>query len=373
MPQTPTPIRTPLTELLGINLPILQSGMRRVAGADLVAEVSNAGGLGILAGLYLNADALRTEIQRVRSLTDRPFGVNLWLHPDLAPPIQAASLPEETVQEVQGALNQIRAGMGLEPRQNRPNTAPNVIDEAFEVILEERVPVWSIGLGDPGRERVERCHERGVRVIAMATTVEDAQVLAESGVDAIVAQGSEAGGHRSVWRTDRPPADVGTLALVPQMVDTFSVPIIAAGGIVDGRGLLAALALGASGVMLGTRFVATRESMAPDFWKQALIEKSSSDTWITDAFSGLRARAVRNRFAEEYTASGAPRLPGLLQTSTAQDIYDAALKRGDAEHFPLFSGQGLGLIHDLPGAAEVVLALVEEARAALAGLPEGLR
>ncbi len=372
MPQPRASLRTPLTDLLGIDVPILQSGMRRVAGVDLAAEVSNAGGLGILAGLYLGTDALRAEIQRLRSLTDRPFGVNLWLLPDLAPPIDAASLPEETIQEVQGTLNRIRRDLGLEPRQSRPHNAPDVIDEAFEVILDERVPVWSIGLGDPGPERVRRCHERGIRVIAMATTVEDAQALAASGVDAIVAQGSEAGGHRSVWRKDRTPSDVGTMALVPQMVDTLGVPVIAAGGIVDGRGLLAALALGASGVMLGTRFVATRESKAPDFWKQALIEKGSSDTWITDAFSGLRARTIRNRFSEEYTASGAPLLPGLLQTSTAQDIYDAAVKRGDGEHFPMFSGQGLGLIHDLPGAAEGVEALVEEARRARAGLPDGL-
>ncbi len=370
MPQRPASLRTPLIDLLGIDLPILQSGMRRVAGADLAAEVSNAGGLGILAGLYLGAAGLRSEIQRLRSLTDRPFGVNLWLHPDLTPPIDAATLPEETVEAVQGELNRFRQDMGLESRHNRPANAPDVIDEAFEAILEERVPVWSIGLGDPGPERVRRCHERGIKVIAMATTVEDAQVLAASGVDAIVAQGSEAGGHRSVWVKDRPPGDVGTLALVPQMVDTVGVPVIAAGGIVDGRGLLAALALGASGVMLGTRFVATRESMAPAFWKQALIEKSGSDTWITDAFSGLPGRTLRNRFSAEYTASGAPRLPGLLQTSAAQDIYEAAARRGDSEHFPMFSGQGLGLIHDLPGAAEVVVALVEEARAALARLPD---
>ncbi len=370
MPQRPASLRTPLIDLLGIDLPILQSGMRRVAGADLAAEVSNAGGLGILAGLYLGAAGLRSEIQRLRSLTDRPFGVNLWLHPDLTPPIDAATLPEETVEAVQGELNRFRQDMGLESRHNRPANAPDVIDEAFETILEERVPVWSIGLGDPGPERVRRCHERGIKVIAMATTVEDAQVLAASGVDAIVAQGSEAGGHRSVWVKDRPPGDVGTLALVPQMVDTVGVPVIAAGGIVDGRGLLAALALGASGVMLGTRFVATRESMAPAFWKQALIEKSGSDTWITDAFSGLPGRTLRNRFSAEYTASGAPRLPGLLQTSAAQDIYEAAARRGDSEHFPMFSGQGLGLIHDLPGAAEVVVALVEEARAALARLPD---
>lgn len=372
MAQRPAPVRTPLTELLGIDVPILQSGMGRVAGADLVAQVSGAGGLGILAGLRLGAAELRAQIRRLRELTDRPFGVNLWLHPDLAPPIQAAALPGETVQAVQGRLNQFREELGLKLREDPPASVPDVIDEAFEAILDERVPVWSIGLGDPGPERVRRCHERGVRVIAMATSVEDAQALAASGVDAIVAQGSEAGGHRSVWSKDRRPADVGTLALIPQVVDAVSVPVIAAGGIVDGRGLLAALALGASGVMLGTRFVATRESLAPAFWKQALVERGGGETWITDTFTGLRARTLRNRFSEEYTASGAPRLPGLLQTSAAQDIYDAAVRQGDAEHFPLYSGQGLGLIHNLPGAAEVVASLIEEARAALARLPEGL-
>lgn len=370
-------MRTPLTDLLGIDVPILQSGMRHVAGPDLVAEVCNAGGLGILAGLGLGGEELRAQIRRVRELTDRPFGINLWLHPDVEHPIDPASIPEETFQEVQGTLNRFRERLDLQPRQDRPPGLRDVFEEAFEVILDERVAVWSIGLGDPGPERVRRCHERGVRVIAMATAVEDARTLAASGVDAIVAQGSEAGGHRSAWVKDRPPSDVGTLALVPQMVDAVGVPvgipIIAAGGIADGRGLLAALALGASGVMLGTRFVATRESKAGDFWKQALVERDSAETWITDAFSGLRARGLRNRLSEEYTASGAPRLPGLLQSGAAQDIYNAAAKRGDGEHFPMYSGQSLGLIHDLPGAAEVVTQMIEEARAAMAALPEGLR
>lgn len=366
-------MRTPLTDLLGIDVPILQSGMRHVAGPDLVAEVCNAGGLGILAGLGLGGEELGAQIRRVRELTNRPFGINLWLHPDVEHPVDPAAISEATLQEVQGTLNRFRERLDLRARQDRPPGLRDVFEEAFEVILEERVAVWSIGLGDPGPERVRRCQERGVRVIAMATNVEDARTLAASGVDAIVAQGSEAGGHRSAWVKDRPLSDVGTLALVPQMVDAVSVPVIAAGGIADGRGLLAALALGASGVMLGTRFVATRESKAGDFWKQALVERDSAETWITDAFSGMRARGLRNRFSEEYTASGAPRLPGLLQSGAAQDIYNAAAQRGDGEHFPMYSGQSLGLIHDLPGAAEVVRQLVEEARAAMAALPEGLR
>jgi nitronate monooxygenase len=373
MSQRLVPWRTRLTDLLGIDVPILQSGMGRVAGPDLVAEVSGAGGLGILAGLRLGAAELRSQIRRVRERTDRPFGVNLWLHPDLAPPVRASAVPEETIRAVQGTLNRFRDQLGLEHRENPPAALPDVIDEAFEVILEERVPVWSIGLGDPGPERVRRCRERGVRVIAMATTVEDAQALAASGVDAIVAQGSEAGGHRSTWVKDRPPGDVGTLALVPQVVDAVSAPVIAAGGIVDGRGVVAALALGASGVMLGTRFVATRESMAPDFWKRALVEGGGSSTAVTDAFTGYRARTVRNQFSEEYAASGAPRLPGLLQSSAAMDIYEAASRRGDGEHFPMYSGQGIGLIHDLPGAAEVVAHLMDEARAAMMELQKGMR
>jgi nitronate monooxygenase len=366
-------LRTPLTDLLGIDVPILQSGMGRVAGPELAAEVSRAGGLGILAGLRLNADELRRQISRLRELTDRPFGVNLWLHPEIETPVDAGTLPEDLVEIVQDTLNRFREQMDLPTTLERPKGMPDVVEEAFEAILDERVPVFSIGLGDPGAERVRRCHERGIKVIAMAATVEDARALAASGVDAIVAQGGEAGGHRSTWVKRKSPADVGTFALVPQVVDAVSMPVIAAGGIADGRGLLAALALGASGVMLGTRFVATRESQAPEFWKRSLLERQSEETTITNVFTGLHARAVRNTFADEYAASGAPLLPPLVQSNAAEDIYMAAAKRGDGEHFPQFAGQSLGLIHDLPGAAEVVERIVEEARATMARLPEGLR
>jgi nitronate monooxygenase len=365
-------LRTSLCDLLNIEYPILQSGMGSVAGPELVAEVSRAGGLGILAGLRLSANQLRRGIQRVRELTDRPFGVNLWLHSQIRPPVDPAALPEESVRRVQETLNTFRAQLGIPATMGRPGPVPDVIDEAFEVILEERVPVWSIGLGNPGREMVARCRERGVKVIAMVATVDDARAVAASGVDAVVAQGSEAGGHRSTWvkPASRDTAQVGAMALIPQIVDAVDVPVIAAGGIADGRGIVAALALGAVGALLGTRFVATHDSAAGEFWKKALLEQGSDATTVTDAFTGLYARTLRSVFTEGYAASDAPVLPALLQSSAAQDIYAAATQQQNREYFPMHAGQSVGMVHDLPGAAEVVETLVREARAALRALGE---
>jgi nitronate monooxygenase len=368
-------LRTSLCDLLGIEVPILQSGMGNVAGPDLVAEVSRAGGLGILAGLYLTAEELRRRIGEVRALTDHPFGVNLWLHPALRPPVDVAQIPEGTVSAVHGALNRFRERLGIPNTLARPRPVPDLIEEAFEVILEERVPVWSIGLGDPGPEMVRRCRERGVKVIAMVATVDEARAVARSGVDAVVAQGGEAGGHRSTWAKPASPESVtiGTMALVPQVVDAVEVPVIAAGGIADGRGLVAALALGAGGILLGTRFVATRESAAPAFYKKALLERGSDATTLTPVFSGLPARALRNTFSDEYATSGAPVLPPLVQRHAAEDIYAKAAAIQDGEYFPMWAGQGTGLIHGLPGAAEVVHAIVREAHAVLAALPQRVR
>jgi nitronate monooxygenase len=198
--------------------------------------------------------------------------------------------------------------------------------------------------------------------MAMVANVDDARAAADAGVDIIVAQGAEAGGHRSAWRADA-RADVGVFALVPEVVDAVNVPVVAAGGIADGRGLVAARALGAAGVLLGTRFVATRESMAPDFWKQAILRSSSDATTVTRAFTGLPARVLRNRFQQEYDASSAPVLPGLLQAALEQDIWMAAARGNQPDYFPLFAGQSVGVIRDLPGAGEVVAAIVREAEA----------
>jgi nitronate monooxygenase len=351
-----------LTRLLNIPHPIMQSGMGRVAGPDLAAEVSRAGGLGILGGLNVPPDDLRAQIRRVRELTDRPFGVNLWLHPELRPPIDPRRLPAPDIAKVNAALNPARRAVGVPESDSPPPPPPDVLPAAIDVVLDEQVPLWSVGLGLPGGDLVARCHGRGVRVMAMVANVDDARAAADAGVDIIVAQGAEAGGHRSAWRADA-RTDVGVFALVPEVVDAVNVPVVAAGGIADGRGLVAARALGAAGVLLGTRFVATRESMAPDFWKQAILRSSSDATTVTRAFTGLPARVLRNRFQQEYDASSAPVLPGLLQAALEQDIWMAAARGNQPDYFPLFAGQSVGVIRDLPGAGEVVAAIVREAEA----------
>lgn len=364
-------LHTPLCNLLGVEYPILQSGMGRIAGPDLVAEVSRAGGLGILAGLQVPPDDLRKAIAQVRSSTDRPFGVNLWLHEAMQPPVDPASIPTTVVDAVQGELNRFRQRLGTTPQSGPPQPLPDLIAAQFEVLLEERVPVFSVGLGDPGAERVARCKERGIPVMAMACTLDDARALERSGVDVIVAQGSDAGGHRSTWvkRSSPQSASVGTLSLVPEIVDAVSVPVVAAGGIADGRGLVAALALGAQGVLLGTRFVATLESMAPPFFKELLVNAGGDSTRVTDVFTGLYGRAIRNRFMEEYEASRAPVLPPLLQSGAAMDIYAASATRGNPDDFPMFAGQSLGIIRDVPRASDVVHDLVRDAERVLRGLP----
>jgi nitronate monooxygenase len=363
--------RTALCDLLGIDYPILQSGMGSAAGPDLVAEVSKAGGLGILGGVGIAPEELRKRIREVRAATTKPFGLNLWLHTELSPPVDVGTVSDATVHTIQSTLNRFRERLAIPTTHARPPAAPDYIGAAFEVMLEERVPVWSIGLGNPGADMVRRCHERGVKIVAMVATVDDARAVAASGVDVVVAQGGEAGGHRSTWVKGATPdaANVGAIALVPQVVDAVRVPVVAAGGLADGRGLVAALALGATGILLGTRFVATRESSAPEFWKKTLLERDSEATTITDSFTGLYARAVANTYTREYKDSGAPVFPTLVQSRAAQDIVAASVKQNDREYYPMWSGQSVGLIHDLPGAGEVVHAIIREARAVMAALP----
>jgi nitronate monooxygenase len=367
---TAAALRTGLCERLGITRPVISSGMGGVAMAPLVAAVSNAGGLGVLAGLNVPVDRLEGNIAQVRTATDRPFGVNLWLHTELQPPTDPASIDESTIAAAQTTLNRFRHELGLPavPTGMRPEPGPDLIAAAIEVILEQRPAVFSIGLGHPGAELVGRCHDEEIAVMAMATTVEDAEVLASEGVDIIVAQGSEAGGHRSTW-VKRPPetSSVGTMALVPAVVDAVAhrgsraTSVVAAGGIADGRGLVAALALGAEAVLLGTRFVATRESRAAEFWKDRLVTSHGEDTVVTDRLTGYHARVVANELVARHEG---PVLPSLLQARLAADLYAA----GHPEYFPMHAGQSVDLIRDLPGAAEVVERICAEAEAVLAGL-----
>jgi nitronate monooxygenase len=360
-----TPRATAVCKLLGIRYPIVQSGMSRVAGPELVAAVSNAGGLGILAALRLEPNDLRAQIRRIRDLTAMPFGVNLWLHPGVVSPIAPESIDPRALDAAQRKLNEVRARMGIAPSSAAPARFPELVARNFDVIVEERVPVWSIGLGNPPAEMVGRCQARGIRVMGMVTNVEDARALADCGVDVIVAQGTEAGGHRSNWTGER-REEAATFVILPKIADAVSQPVLAAGGIVDGRGLVAALSLGASGVMLGTRFIATRESIAPDFFKDSVVKAGPGDTDVSPAFTGLPMRVLRNAFTAEY--GNAPVLPPMLQSGAAEDIFKAAMGRSDARYAAMPAGESAGLITDLPSAADVVRRIVEEAERTLSAL-----
>jgi nitronate monooxygenase len=293
--------------------------------------------------------------------------VNLLFAPELQRPERTGDYDDQTAERVQQALNPMREALGLPTQTTCPETPPNRIPEAIDVVLEEEVPVLSIGLGCPTPDIVEACHRRNVKLIAMVTTAHDAIVIEAAGLDAIVAQGAEAGGHRSHFEKPQRSelADIGTVALIPEVVDAVRIPVIAAGGVVDGRGLVSALALGAKGVLMGTRFVATRESMVTAQYKQALLEHSGENTALTDVLSGRFARAIRNTYIERYTATQAPVLPFPLQHLATADIRQKAAAQENPGYQYMWSGQGVGTIRDLPGAADVIETTITEARTLL--------
>jgi nitronate monooxygenase len=343
---------TPLCRRLGIALPIVQAPM---AGGwttpALVAAVANAGGLGMLAAARLSPHELRLQVEAVRAATDRPFGVNFLLAPPDAPPSDAGAM--------QQALAPGRERFGLGAGPGRLSLPPSQLAEQLAYMSEAKIPIVGFAMGDPA-PFVARIKEHGGFVVAMATTVADAMRLEAGGADAIVAQGGEAGGHRSLLdgAAGADPPLVGTLALVPQVVDAVRVPVIAAGGIMDGRGVLAALSLGAQAAQLGTRFLLARESGAFPAYRRRLREATETDTVMTRAISGRPARALRNELVRAVDGAGTTPLPWPYQALAADDIYRAAVRAGDADWAPLLSGQGLRLACDEASAADIVGSIV---------------
>jgi nitronate monooxygenase len=266
------------------------------------------------------------------------------------------------------ALAPWRAEVGLPPRTAPEPLAPHA--ERLRVVVEERVPVLSFTFGTLPPEDLAALRRAGVFVMGTATTVREARALAASGIDAIVAQGAEAGGHRGTFLDPPERALVGTLALVPRVVDAVALPVVAAGGIMDGRGIAAALALGARAASLGTAFLACPESGASRPYKDALLAPPAEDdgTAITRAFSGRAARGLRNRFLEEM--ADAPVLPYPLQHAMTADLRREAARAGRGELLSLWAGQGAPLARARP-AADLVRDLVRETEEALARLVDG--
>jgi len=327
---------------------------------ELVAAVSAAGGLGFLAGAYLTPEQILAAGRAVRERTERPFGLNLF-----APlPAPAPADPGPMLSR----LARYHAELGL-PEPVLPEAPVFRHEEQFAAALECGAAVFSFTFGLLPESEVAALHARGTFVIGTATTVTEAVQLAESGVDAVVVQGSEAGAHRGTFAAPFEASFIGTLALVPQTVDAVEVPVIASGGIMDGRGIAAVLALGASAVQMGTAFLTTEEAGIPEVHKQAIFQAHEHETRVTRAFSGRPARGIVNRFMAEVESSEAPGmvLPYPLQNDLTRTLRTAAARQGRPEFLSLWAGQGLRLARRLP-AGELVAKLVEETAAVVGRL-----
>ncbi|SEN36128.1 nitronate monooxygenase family protein [Paenibacillus sp. OV219] len=348
-------LETNVTRLLRIKYPIIQAPM---AGGPttpgLVAAVSNAGGLGSLGAGYLAPEQVRSAIREIRQLTDRPFGVNLFV-----PEESRAS--DETISKMNEVLNGYREKLGIDANPAIPKYSES-FEEQAEVLLEENVPVFSFTFGIPSAKRLEAMRQQGIVLVGTATTVDEAMKLEAAGVHAITAQGSEAGGHRGTFLKKAEESLIGTMALVPQMVDLVSVPVIASGGIMDGRGLVASLALGASAVQMGTAFLACSESGAHTAFKQKILTANEDSTEITSVYSGKAARGIRTEFMREMEAytSDIPEYP--IQNALTRDIRQAAARANNPEYMSLWAGQGLRLAGERTAAetVEVVIKQAEE-------------
>ncbi|MFN9162191.1 MAG: NAD(P)H-dependent flavin oxidoreductase [Alphaproteobacteria bacterium] len=313
-------LRTPLCDMLGIKYPILLAGMGGVSYAEVCAAVSEAGGFGTLGMAGRSTKEIRDEMRKVRSLTSKPFGVDLL-----------AAVPES-------------------------------LEKAADIIIEEGAAAFISGLGVPPRHLVDRFHAAGLKVMNVCGTVRHAKAGEEGGLDAVVAQGTEAGGHTG---------KIAGMALVPQVVDAVKIPVIAAGSIVDGRGLAASLALGAQGVWIGTRFIASKEAHAGDLYKQAVIDCTDEDTIITRAYSGKPMRVYKNDYVADWERRPHEIKPFPMQAmiSTQAGVMGGIggqVEGLDRNRSAFAMGQGAGAIQEVQSCAEIVNGIMAEAEAIIA-------
>lgn len=320
-------LKTKLCDILGIEIPIVQAGMGFVARSELAAAVSNAGGLGIIGAGYLTLDQLREEIRKTRDMTDKPFGVDILF-----------------------------ATFG------KPSTSPGMnfftdeVRNQIEIVFDERVPVLASGLGNPAPV-VPQAHDLGIKVISLVGNTKNAKRVAAGGVDVIVAQGYDGGGH-----TGR----VGTFTLVPAVVDCIDLPVVAAGGMSDGRSLVAALSMGAVGIWMGTRFVASKEAYAHLNYKNKIVEIDDEGTTRTRCFTGKPCRVIKNDTTAEWENREAEIEPFPLQVLKiseylGEDPLACSRLHGKIEKGSCSAGQACALIHEIKNAGEIVNDVINEA------------
>lgn len=369
-------LRTPLCDLLGIEYPVISAGMgpvgggsRAVALAELTAAVSNAGGLGVIGGAGFSPDRLREEIAKVRSMTDKPFGVDLLLPSNFLGGAASGEIPRDPRELIpessKAGMRKIADDLGIEwkpieqvnsPLANR-RQGGGMSDDQMEVVIDEKVPVFAAGLGTPA-PWLDRLHANGTKVLSLVGNTKNAKRVAAAGVDVVVAQGTEAGGH-----TGR----VATMALIPQVVDSVSpTPVVAAGGIADGRGLAAALALGAIGVWCGTAFLVSNEANQPEIQKQRILAATDEDTRITKLYSGKTMRNITNPLIEAWEAASIPAMPMGLQGALTGDLLNSVRAAGRDDLMMNAAGQISGMLTKSRPAADILYDMVAEAADILA-------
>ena len=369
-----------ICEIFGIRYPIVLAGMGGASVPRLAAAVSNAGGLGILGAAACSPEELRAWIREVRSLTEKPFGVDTLLPASVRREVVDAAAgageggkpsPMDLLGDYQAFAADFMRQEGLQ-KVVRPREATNAearggpaffskefFEAQMEVVIEEKVPVYAAGLGNPG-PWMERLRENGTKIMAVIGSVKHALQVAASGIDVVVAQGHDGGGHNS---------PIGTMALIPQVVDAMAgrIPVRGAGGITDGRGVAAAMMLGAEGAWVGTAFLATEEAGIQQFQKEVLVEYGDGDTVVSKSVTGKPARIIRNKWAQAWVDAEKSPLPMPFQSIIAGPVLAAATLEQRKDIAPGFAGQGMGLIKAIRPAKDVLESLVSGAEAALAG------
>jgi nitronate monooxygenase len=343
------------TAALGIRYPIVQGPMNGGSPIELVTAVSNAGGLGSFAAALLSPAAIIEAVKKIRSLTSQPFNVNLFI----LEPVQPSAAELDAAQEL---LLPFRTALGLGPAASPQKFSENFKDQ-LAALLEAAPPVVSFTFGILDADTVAQFQRKGCKVIGTVTNVAEARAWEQAGADFICIQGGEAGGHRATFLGDVEQSCIGLMTLIPQVAAATRVPLIAAGGIMDGRGIAAAKLLGAQAAQLGTAFLASPESGIAPAWRTQLASAKDDSTRLTRSFSGRYARGIVNSFMEEMRPheSAVPAYP--IQNALSGEIRQTAAKLGRAEFMSLWAGQGVAMSRPMP-AAQLLATLAAELQAA---------
>jgi nitronate monooxygenase len=345
-----------LGDWFGVRYPIVQAPLAQITRSELVAAVNGAGALGSLGSSVWAEHEVRQEVARVRERSERPFALNFFVH---EPPVEDGATAARMRKRLEGYRKELGAA-DFPPLSAAPPFGAGMLD----LVLELRPALVSFHFGVPEPRAREALRAANIRIFASATTVAEARALEAWGVDAVVAQGYEAGGHRGTFASSFSEASLGTFALVPQVVDAVRVPVIAAGGIADGRGIAAALALGATGVQIGTAFLGCPEATLDPLYRRVLAEPRAAHTRVTTLLSGRPARAIVTRLLEELAAEEGQTPAFPLQRTFTQWLAKAAVAQGNPEFSALWAGQAAPLARTLP-AAELVQVLARETEAVL--------